>query len=148
MSESVKTTRPTGLPPAVNEPMPRDEWSARLPARVERLATEVFGDRPVYLLLKTTTRVDVGSWLGSARVWLACLDGEILLLAAGPRPYDVRLPASELHESVYNPVTGQLLLAPAGHRDIEPLGLPPREAYQVLAQVFEDEETPHAPDLS
>ena len=148
MSESVKTTRPTGLPPAVTEPMPRDQWSARLPIRARRLAGDAIGDRPVYLLLKTSTRVDVGSWLGSARVWLACLDGEVVLLAAGPRPLDLRLPASELCESAYNPVTGQLLLAPAGHRNVPPLGLPPREAYQVLAQIFADEETPHAPDLS
>ncbi len=67
--------------------------------------------RPVFLLARTGSRVDVGLWFRQARLWLACLDDTLCLFAYGPRPLvEVHL-YEALAGSLVNPITGDLVLA-------------------------------------
>jgi hypothetical protein len=101
-------------------------------AAARRLLDDLARGDPVSDLVRSGTRVDVGSWLGRARVWTGCVPDALLLLAAGPRPYAQRIPLSDLGESRYNHVTGELVLAPAEGADIRALKIPPLEALRVL----------------
>jgi len=80
----------------------------------------------------TRTKVDVGHWRGNARVRAAFVDRELLLFAAGKRPFIEWVPRAELHESIYNHVTGELVLAPAERARLKSLRLPPVEGRQLL----------------
>lgn len=83
----------------------------------------------------TRTRVDTGSWLLRSRV-LACREGdELVLFAAGKQPFVERIPLSDIGESFYNHVTGEVALAPAAGASLRGLRLPPLEGYALLKEV-------------
>ncbi len=67
------------------------------------------------LARRTGTAVDVGSWLINRRLWLAVVDDQLVLAAPGPRPVRWTCPVGRLSASLYNPVTGQLILVVADH---------------------------------
>jgi len=116
---------------------------------------EILGDEDVYLVLRSSTRIDVGGWLGGGRVCIAVTAGAAFLLArrgllqthlpnrlcppdgpaAGGGCYVQRIPLTELLESTYNHVVGELLLAPAAGARVRKLKLPPLDAYRLLAQI-------------
>ena len=140
------------LPPARTQPI---EWSAPALAAMSRaerrLAEELIGADEALFAARTDSRVDVGSWLGPGRLWAFALRHELVLAAHGPRPYTERIPYSRIRESAYNPVTGELVLAPpvshlyfahgryVPNKDATPhargLRVPPLEGYQLLAQI-------------
>jgi hypothetical protein len=100
------------------------------------LAQSALGASEVFVLLGTTSRVDVGGWLRGGRVWAAALADRLVLFAAGERPYCEELPYARLRGSVYNPVTGELVLAPAEEARVTRLRLSPLDGYQMLAQIY------------
>lgn len=84
----------------------------RLPSHAELLDATIEPAARVRVL-PTRTRVDVGSWLGRRAVWLCVMADRISLLAPGPLPVVCEAPFSELGESFYNHITGELVLRPA-----------------------------------
>ncbi len=80
---------------------------------LQRLAAEVGAGQPVFAFVETRTRVDTGAWGWRGRLSVCLLPDELLLLAPGRRPYVERVGRSELAASLYNAVTGELVLAPA-----------------------------------
>ncbi len=145
------------LPPPRSEPLAGDEAFAPLSAGQRAAAEKLLADEDAFVVARTRTRTDVGSWLGASQVVAAALAGELLLLAASrcplafvlrllrldrkfpppgePVAYAERIPFRGLSASTYNHVTGQLLLAPAEGARVRRLKLPALEAYQLLAQI-------------
>ncbi|KKL83083.1 hypothetical protein LCGC14_1978320 [marine sediment metagenome] len=109
----------------------------------------LLGGEDVYLILRSATRVDVGSWLGGSRVCVAAVADGLLLFATARGPlawlpeklavkaegFVERIPLAALTASSYNHVTGELLLAPVAGGRAGRLKLPPLDAYQLLAQI-------------
>ena len=112
---------------------------AAMSKRERALSDEVLGAEEVFFLVKTGTRADVGRWYRRSRVWACALARELVLFACGRNPYAERIPFAELRGSVYNPVTGELALAPAGSARLRNLRMTPLDGYQMLAQIYRDE---------
>lgn len=125
------------LPPARRRPLPEDDpaW-ALLPGPAKLLLAEVRGDRP-RVAVRTRSGVDVGSWRGKARIWACAFRGELVLLAPGRRPYTERIPLTELNETIYNHVMGELALSPAAGAATRALRVAPVDGYQLLAQIHD-----------
>ena len=133
------------LPAARSQPL---EWSdpafAAMTRAERRLAEGFLGADEVLLAVQTESRVDVGRWRGQGRLWAFALRDHLALVAHGPRPYAKRIPYSRIRESTYNPVTGELVLAPPHHLHVQGIRMAPLEGYQMLAQIHK-EATVHAP---
>ncbi len=127
------------LPVAATTPLVREAALERLGKAPRALADDALGEAPVFLVLRTGARADTGGWLGGGRVWVFALARELLLLAAGKFPYVERIPFAALRGSVYNAVTGELVLAPAPGARVRRLRVPPRSGYQVLSQIYFEE---------
>ena len=135
-------TRTNALPPAINEPLDvKREVLARLPSAGRRLLSGLvdLDEQPVYLLVRTRTRVDVGRWLGWGRVWLACLADSVVEFVPGRGNYAALEGYDRLRESTYNHVTGELLLVPAPGLDLFRLAVSPTDGRQILAQILHGE---------
>jgi hypothetical protein len=137
------------LPEPLTRPIDQAEWDSLPPWQyrypVQYLAGQVLDGEDVYMVVRTRSRIDVGSWFRSARIWMWALRRELLLVAAGwagPWPYVQRVPFSQLTQSVYNHVTDQLVLAPANGVPVKALGMSPTRGYQVLAQIFANQTAP------
>lgn len=85
--------------------------------------------------LQTQTRVDTGGWGLNPRLRVTALNKELVLYAAGKRPFIERQPFQLLGESHYNHVTGELMLAPGGDARVRRLRLPPIEGQELLDQI-------------
>lgn len=131
------------LPPPIADPLSEEEWQRLLDTMGEperQLAREQLSDDDhEYYGVCSATRADVGHWLGRGVVWAVALERELLLFAAGKRPLIERIPFGQIHRSMYNHVTGELVLAPSHNLRIERLALPPAAGYQMLAQIYADE---------
>lgn len=106
------------------------------PEKTRSMADALFPDGGPALLLPTATRVDVGRWFRPARLWVAVGHGELVLFAPGPRPHCERIPLHALRGSLYNPVTGELVLKrsrePAPGRRVPGLRMPPLNGHRLL----------------
>ena len=131
---------PEGLPPAHTQPLPATEaMLADMPRATAALAGKLIEHRDVYMIVRTGTKTDVGSWLARGRVWLIVLDDALAVVAAAPagnRPLAMTIPLSRLNRSRYNHVTVQLVLSPETLPGIKGLAVSPIEGSQVLAQVY------------
>ena len=135
----MKLPPPTVLPDE-GDPQHRTAQSARLGGAHRRLLDRTIGDAAVRCLLKSGTKIDVGAWFFKRRVWTCLTDREMLLFAAGKRPYLERIPLEQLGQSEYNHVTGQLVLAPVQSQRVGGLKLPPLAALQVLSHICRGDE--------
>ncbi len=129
------------LPPAIAEPLSGQERADLFSSMSEpeqRVAGEhIDEDTPIYYGACSDTRIDVGQWLANGMVWVLALEQELFLFAAGRKPFVERVPFGQVYRSLYNHVTGQLVLAPSHGLRLETLELPPRTAYQFLAQIYQ-----------
>ncbi len=98
----------------------------------QKLLDEVANDRPMAALVRSATTVDVGEWFGRGRVVGVCFGDEWVMFAAGRRPFIERVPTRILKASAYNPLTGELVLAPAQEVKVRQLKMSPLEAGRVL----------------
>ena len=136
------------LPPAFTTPAPGNAEELALLTKTERaLFEELCGTDTVLLLLLSESMVDVGRWLMQSRLWVAASRTELAMFAAGRRPFVQRIPFRHIQASLYNHVTGELVLAPNRKFKISRIRMAPVEGYQFLAQILSAEpskETPHA----
>ena len=108
-------------------------YTARRRARaVHRLAAAVGAGRPVSALVDTGTRVDTGAWGWRGRLSVCLLADELLLLAPGRRSYVERAGRPEMAASLYNAVTGELVLAPAPGLRQRTVRVSPMDGYAIL----------------
>ncbi len=105
------------------------------PPKIRRLAETAAPGVDVHRWIRTRTRIDTGNWLRGGRVYLGLSDDAVLLVAAGHDPYVGRAPLSRLEQSVYNPVTGALLLAPADGLAATSLCMDPLDAEALLHRI-------------
>ena len=126
------------LPPPVTAPDTAGIKAAceRMSAAEGRLYKELCGDREVMIVLQTETRTPVGWWLIERRVWLVVTRDEVVAFAAGRTPLAQRVAFPHLYGSLYNAVTGRLVLAPDRGYRVGQFNVPPLEGYQVLAQIY------------
>jgi hypothetical protein len=104
---------------------------------------EAAGGVPVDFLLLTRSRVDVGQWFRQGRVWAACAGQRLLIAAVGRRPFLDAVPVREARASLYNPITGELVLAPAPEARLRTLRMTPLEGWK-LVERLKQEENEHA----
>jgi len=124
----------TPSPPNM-KPLDSATLSARLGSAGGRFLDSAVGNSPVYFVQKSRTKVDVGSWLLKRPVWVCLLQRELLLFASGSKPFVERIPLEDLHQSQYNHVTGEVVLAPAASAGVSRLKIPPLEALEVLSHI-------------
>ncbi len=101
-----------------------------------QLLSELVGGEKPLLLLKSGSRADVGAWFRKSSVWVCALPKQIVLFAAGRKPFSQKIPFSFLGESMYNHVTGEVVFAPAQGLSMRSVKLPPMDGYQLLAQIY------------
>ena len=124
------------LPHVSMEPLDSASRLDRLGSARGEFLQSMIGDVPVYHLGKTGTKVDVGHWFGKGAVWISILENEMILFAAGRKPFAERIAFDELNESRYNHVTGEVVLAPTETIALGTLKLPPLAALEVLAYIY------------
>ena len=125
------------LPPAETQPLDRAGRRARLGGARRRFLDAAVGDEPVFGVVKTGARVDVGSWLRKRRVTACLLKRDLFLFAPGKRAYAERIPFDELRESQYNHVTGEVMLAPAESSQVKRLKATPLAGLKILAHIYQ-----------
>lgn len=81
----------------------------------ENLRAILFGDAEPLFEIRTETTVDVGSWFTRAPLWAARFQQELILHAAGRRPYAERIPLADTVDSLYCHVSGGVVIAPGVH---------------------------------
>ena len=123
------------LPPILDEPLNSDQRLARLGEARVRFLESLIGDRDVYHVQRTGTKVDVGYWTGKRRVSSCLLDDVLLLFAVGRRSLVEQIPFHELRDSQYNHVTGELVLAPIEITKVQTLKVPPLAALEMLTNI-------------
>ena len=129
------------LPPVLEQPLDSEQRLACLGEARDQYLRDLIGNRDVYLVQQTGTKVDVGYWMGKRRVWTCLLDNEMLLFALGRVNFFDRIPFSELRDSQYNHVTGEIVLAPIEITKVQTLQVPPLAALEILAHFRTDDES-------
>jgi len=109
---------------------------ARMTGAERQLLQKVCEEAVIMRLYQTATRIPVGLWLLERRVWLAVTRDALILFAAGRRPLAQRVQFLHLYESLYNLVTGELVLGPDREYRVGQVQLPPVEGSQVLAEIY------------
>ncbi len=132
MTSSVTAHSPVTLPPRLTEKLPTDKGI------LKRLLKrhEVLSDLEIVYFVKSRSRVDVGSWIHDRRIHVAATPAHLILFAGGKRPLAEQLAYEDLYESVYNHVTGTLVLAPDIDERINTLRVSPVDGYQFLSQIY------------
>ena len=137
------------LPPALTEPAPANEQELALMNPGERrLLEEARGPDPLILVLLSETMVDVGQWIWKSRLWLGATPTDLLAVAVGRHPFLQRIPFRHIQESLYNHVTGELVLAPNRQFRLNRIQLAPLEGYQFLAQIYRDSLNAQSPEAT
>jgi len=132
MTVPVHSPASVPLPPPCREPLPID----KPPLKRLLQRHEFLSDIDVLYLVNSRSRIDVGSWIRDRRIRVAATSTHLLLFASGKRPLAERLAYSELYDSVYNHVTGALILAPHIDSRFCTLRMTPVDGYQLLAQIY------------
>jgi len=111
---------------------PAQSLEPNLTQAEQKLLDEVAKGRSAVVLVRSATRVDVGEWLRRGHVVGVCFGDEWVMFAAGRRPFIERVPARILVASTYNPLVGELVLAPAPDIKVRQIKMSPLEAGRVL----------------
>ncbi|MBI1337213.1 MAG: hypothetical protein GC164_09660 [Phycisphaera sp.] len=103
------------------------------------------GEESPRLMLRTGTRVDAGSWLRGAPLWLCVMSDDLVLLAVSRRRYVQKIPLDHCRASRYCAMTGELILEPVDTLRYPRLALEPADALRALQMIAQppDESPPH-----
>ena len=125
------------LPPVIREPLDQNSETRALMTSLElKLLEDVCGNETVLVLFKSDSLVDTGGWFRRSRVWVGATAEELVLLAFGRNPFFQKTPFQVMRESLYNHVTGELVLAPVRQLTLNSVKVPPLDGYQLLAQIY------------
>ena len=119
-------------------PLGRDAIAGALPKRELVLLESILDETDLYCVERTGTTIDVGSWIKKRRVCACATNFELVLIAAGREAYAERIPFSNLYQSEYNHVTGEVALAPAVDTQISGLKMEPLKAMAFLALIHKE----------
>ena len=97
--------------------------------------TELGEDTKIRVSLRSHTKVDTGGWFCDRPVWVSLTSDEILLTAAGKRPFFERILIQNCGESHYNAATGELVISPAESLMCKQLAFHPDEAIELLKAI-------------
>lgn len=124
------------LPAATREPLAgtREALSLMTESEQKLLAT-LCGSDAVLMAVHTGTTVDVGGWVRKARVWVIATATDLVLIAAGRKPLVQKIAYGHIRASLYNHVTGELVLAPNRKFRVSHVKVHPAEGFQLLAQI-------------
>lgn len=130
------------LPPALTTPLQADaEIFADMSPSERAVFQECSAGEPTFVLVKTKSVIDTGGWFANGRIWIAALKSDLILMAAGKKPMLERIPFLHIQESLYNHVTGELVLAPPRGIRTTSVAMTPIDGYQFLAQIYTNKET-------
>jgi hypothetical protein len=115
-----------------------DEMCALMTAEERRLLEEICPNAGILALWQSDSDADVGYWFIRRQVWICAGQRELTLLACGRRPFIQQVPFTHLRKSLYNHVTGELVLAPPEELKMSRIKLPALAGYQVLAQIYDE----------
>lgn len=127
------------LPPALTAP-PADRFAPilQLMKQAERnLLAELCGADEILLILKTDSIVDVGGWFVRGHLWACTTRRDLNLFASGRKPAFQKTPLASLRQSLYNHVTGEVVLAPDRELRLTRVQVAPLDGYQLLAQIYQ-----------
>ncbi len=129
------------LPAVLETPIERsgEIWD-ELMEEGKKLLEEASGGADIFMLVRTGARIDTGNWLANGTVWVIVMKDALGLFAAGAKPYVEHVPFRFLRDSLYNHVTGELVLAPAHGAKVRFLKMSPADGYQMLAQIYNGKE--------
>lgn len=96
---------------------------------------ELGEDTKIRVSLRSHTKVDTGGWFCDRPVWVSLTSDEILLTAAGKRPFFERILIQNCGESHYNAATGELVISPAESLMCKQLAFHPDEAIELLKAI-------------
>jgi len=113
---------------------PTDDALGHL-SRDQRMLLREVTQTPPEAVWLTGTRVDTGGWMGRRRIVAAAMADRLILLAAGAKPFVESIAFQKLQESLYNHVTGELVLAPATGASLRALDLPSLDAQRLLDMI-------------
>ena len=102
---------------------------------LDLLQTELGEDIEPRTSLRSQTKVDTGGWLGNRPIWVSVTEEEILLCAAGKRPFFERVQLQDCTDSHYNPATGEVVIAPSEALICNQLTFHPGEAMALLTAI-------------
>lgn len=115
---------------------PAKQTAPALPKRLGRLLVGAGDVGAARLAWMTRSKADVGRWLVRPHVWIAVTDTHLLLLAKGPEPLVQSAALEDVAQSVYNPVTGELVLAGSAPPARRNLKMHPLDAQDVLNRIL------------
>ena len=118
-------------------------FAARMTRAEEALLAEQSAGREALVLARSRSRVDVGKWFTQGRVWIACYRGEAVAWAAGLVPFVQRMSPADVAAAAYNPLTGELVLAPAAGLQVRRLRMSPVDGGRILSWVRESRMSDH-----
>ena len=102
---------------------------------LDLLQTELGEDIEPRTSLRSQTKVDTGGWLGDRPIWVSVTEDEILLCAAGKRPFFERVQLQDCTHSHYNPATADVVIAPSEALMCNQLAFHPGEAMALLTAI-------------
>jgi hypothetical protein len=124
------------LPAATHEPLVgTSETMALMTGPEQTLLATVCGRDTVLMAVHTGTTVDAGGWIRRTRVWAVATATDLVLIAAGRRPLIQKTAYEHIRASIYNHVTGELILAPNRKFRVSQIKVHPAEGFQLLAQI-------------
>lgn len=100
----------------------------------ERLFRTLSEGKKVLCLIKTGTKVDVGLWFRRRKVWLFLTPDEIVIFTAGRWNFVERIKFDQLNETVYNHITGEIILAPY-EGEVNSLKVDPLSGYYIAEKI-------------
>lgn len=133
----------TELPPPIMHPLDlkmADIFNGMKPAE-QQICKAAAENHDVFLVLSTRSKVDTGRWFRGSRIWVLAMANEIVLFAAGKRPFLAKIGFTHLQESLYNHVTGAVIFAPVKGLAITTITVSPANGYQLLAQIYADKKS-------
>jgi len=124
------------LPAVAKERLPGTREALSLMTEPEKkLLATACGLDEVIMAVHTGSRVDAGGWFRKARVWAVATATDLVLIAAGRRPLVQKVAYEHIRASLYNHVTGELVLAPNRKFRVSHVKVHPTEGFQFLAQI-------------
>lgn len=75
----------------------------------------------------------MGRWFVKGRVWICVTDNDLIVCAAGRKPFIEKVSLHDVADSFYNAITGELVFQPADVFSLKKVGIAPHDAHTVIS---------------